>query len=214
MDRRDFLKSIGLGAVAFTVPRPLEVIAAKVADLEAPPLHVGYAGLDCNRSTGGISGMGLQVKQPMSPERLEDLMRNWTAHVIIQRPYGYMLLAECPVKHLVFLDTWGEHYIPGSLLLNDSLMAPDLMNGGISFLRGSLVGFMDHDRLEVWLVPTGQPRFTLCPLYARFFTGSGWPRTTPGSSPGGPFQGYVHTYTLPVRKARIERAQALKLGLI
>jgi hypothetical protein len=49
MDRRDFLKSIGLAGVALTLPKPLSVVAAKISDLEDPPIHAGYARFKIDR---------------------------------------------------------------------------------------------------------------------------------------------------------------------
>lgn len=50
MDRRDFLKSIGLAGVALTLPKPLSVVAAKISDLKDPPIHAGYASFKIDRT--------------------------------------------------------------------------------------------------------------------------------------------------------------------
>lgn len=45
MNRRDFLKSLGLAGVALTLPKPIEVIAAKMSDIKGPPVQVGFTSL-------------------------------------------------------------------------------------------------------------------------------------------------------------------------
>lgn len=43
LNRRTFLKSMGLGGIILTMPKPLEIIAAQMSDIEDPPIQAGFA---------------------------------------------------------------------------------------------------------------------------------------------------------------------------
>lgn len=92
MDRRSFLKTIGLGAVALTVPKPLSVIAAKMADLERPPLHVGYSESEPAHGCGpggffALHNIGVCTEPGISMARYEDYAAKWCISMFL-RPGG------------------------------------------------------------------------------------------------------------------------------
>lgn len=90
MDRRSFLKSIGLGAVALTVPKPLSVVAAKMADLERPPLHVGYAEAIPAKQCGEggfflLYDIGVRVERGLSASQHADYGENWSISMFLRK---------------------------------------------------------------------------------------------------------------------------------
>lgn len=146
MDRRDFMRSIGLGGLALTLPKPLEILAAKASDLAAPPLHVGYVQIP-----GGIAlvEIGVSVNREENPGLdLAALFQNsWQIHVVSRplRAGSYLTLFEGCFAGTCFID--------GSLVTQDRHVAYNVPE--------------DHCA-EMWIVPEGKPQRMLPKLHATF----------------------------------------------
>lgn len=145
MDRRSFLKMMGLGGTALLAPKPFEVIAARMADISGPPLHVGLCRF---RDLGefylkdvGIVFDGWQRLDLTKMEPMADLLKNWSVHLAARRRGYYLKLSQRPMRKCIF--GWGREEATG----NDVSLAP-------------------MDTVEVWIVPDGTPRFPLPPLTA------------------------------------------------
>jgi hypothetical protein len=90
MDRRDFLKSLGLGAVVFTLPKPLSIITAKMEDLKKPPLHVGYVEVMPAKTCGArgfylIYEMGVRIGHELTAAQYADYAENWTVSMFLRK---------------------------------------------------------------------------------------------------------------------------------
>ena len=76
MDRRDFLKAIGLGGIALTIPKPLKIVAATIADLADPPLHAGVT--EIGPLPGfSIRGISLSVHRLTAMQEWASFAKNW-----------------------------------------------------------------------------------------------------------------------------------------
>lgn len=184
MNRRDFLKLVGLGGTALLAPKPLEVIAARMADLSGPPLHVGVCRFR-ELHNFALQDVGIlldrwQHKDALAPGQQADLLRNWTVHLAVRRGAGrdYLRIGQRLLGRSVFGFPGREEASEPSILLRRS------------------------DSVEVWIVPQGAPRFPLPLLSACVY----------GPVPASDRQPR-ETATLPIRTVRLERARAIELGL-
>jgi len=227
MDRRSFLKTLGLGAVALTIPKPLDIIAAKMADLERPPLHVGYAetmpAKECGE--GGfylMRDIGVRVERGISASRYADYTENWFVSMFLRkqgdkgRGIKYLqtrtsLIPNPELKHTVFDEEGKAHKVP-------------------SYLSSPMpVMFKPDDVLEFWfaphsaLSPTEPPNYLLpkldvvlhgtrhyaepkvyIPQDGREYTIKRVPRT----------RAIVYWHLFDVRNIMLDRARAIELGLV
>lgn len=183
MDRRDFLKTLGLGGLALTLPKPLSVFAAKVSDLEGPPVHVGLCRFRNLAPTFSLHGFRLMLggDPGLQPVR-ENLVKDWTVHLINrkdQRSYAPLLMA--PVAAYL---------------------------GGVSSFLDYSINFMPDDILEVWIVPRGNPRFCLPEMKAELYgppKGDWHPAFGHCLVPS-------KILSSPIRSVLIERTRAIELG--
>jgi hypothetical protein len=88
MDRRDFLKTLGLSSIALTLPKPLSIFAAKESDIKAPPLHVGRCEMGplsdaLRRFT--LQEIGMSVDRPLNAGRYEDYLWSWQIAFFMRR---------------------------------------------------------------------------------------------------------------------------------
>jgi hypothetical protein len=184
MDRRNFLKLMGLSGTALLAPKPLEVIAARMADLSGPPLHVGVARFrDLNHfpfilQDAGIVLDGWQRRDAMTPQHMDDLLNNWTIHLAIRQHCGsYLKVSQRPLNRCLF--GFGR----------DQFAGPNII-------------LTPADSVEVWIVPEGQPCFPLPALTACIYG----PPTFSIREPR-------KTASMPIRAVRLERSRAIELGL-
>lgn len=188
MDRRSFLKTLGLGGIALTVPKPLDLMAAKLANIDAPPIH---AGLCRFRDVQGFpfEGIGVVIdrwQDPalFTPEQLSELVHKWTIHAAVRVTKGlYIQLSRQPLRNSIFGTRWRM----------------DSPSKGFTI--------MSAESVDVWIVPEGIIRFplpalTVC-MYGPADPGPFW-----HCPKGRPFA------SLPLRTVRLERARAIELGLV
>lgn len=192
MDRRDFLKSIGLGGLALTLPKPLKVMAARMADLKGPPIHAGLARF---RDLGGIlvHDFSISCVDPglQEPHRHMDLLNNWSLHLAAHENGNFIILMHgAPLNYLVVRDAvGGPRFDP-------------------AFFRGNLPSkILAETSLDVWIVPRGEPRYPLPELTVALHGTKCGPGVTPGWGP------LVDMMT-QVRSVRLERTRAIELGLV
>jgi hypothetical protein len=163
MDRRSFLKTLGLVAVALSVPKPLSIVSAKMADLERPPLHVGYCEAEPAHGCGeggyfGLYNIGVRVERGISLERYLDYDGKWCIAIFMRRagvqghginwlqiPVHFMPNPENKIKAV---DEDGREYETNDFLRRPHATA--LMNG---------------DVLEFWVVPCDMTDPALLPRF-------------------------------------------------
>lgn len=187
MDRRDFLKLAGLGGLALTLPKPLEVVAARMSDLKGPPLHVGYG------EVGGLGrltaeAVGIAFPWKAHRETVSDL-GNWRLHVLLRK--------DARMFSPLFQERADKLLIGPQLSKEVHLSA--LLNGGVS------VNFAPTDVLEFWAVPEGPPQRTFAPFTTVLATRN-------LDLPMGR-RARADVWT-PIRSVRLDRARALELGLV
>ena len=88
MDRRDFLKILGIGGVALTLPKPIGIISAKMADLQGPPLHVGYCEIGplANDQRAFMwDRLMVGLEHTLSIERYKDWSERWIFTMFLRR---------------------------------------------------------------------------------------------------------------------------------
>lgn len=144
MDRRDFLRLAGFGGGALTMPKPLEVLAAKVADLTDPPLHVGFAHFNVPLGTT-IYEFGVEVdffSHKKTFAEYDGDLHHWRAHM------GFLNRKE----YLPALDGAVEFYAHkvGAI---DSLMHPLIVP--------------EPTEIEIWIVPTGHPKLPMPRMWVK-----------------------------------------------
>lgn len=194
MDRRDFLKSLGLGGLALTLPKPLKVVAARMSDIEAPPIQLGLARF---RDLGGIlvSHFSLTFRSLPPLDRTKDFMENWSIHLAAHEE--------------------GRDYVeilrgPAAMFLQDG------PSGDPKFRYHLPTRLLTGTMLDLHIVPEGMPRFTLPPIVATLH-GEGARRGN-GFLSNGNFPivmtGHMAEISVQVRSVRLERTRALELGLV
>jgi len=90
MERREFLKILGLGGVALTLPKPLGIISAKMADLERPPLHVGYVETMPAKECGDggyflFYNIGVRTERGITVNRQMDYYEKWSIAMFLRK---------------------------------------------------------------------------------------------------------------------------------
>ena len=195
MDRRDFLKSLGLGGMALTLPKSLDVVAARMADLTAPPVHMGLARF---RDLAGIMVYDFSVScvDPafLDPGRYVELINTWGVHMAAHEDgKNYIPILRNSLKRLVvkksdegpvFDPRFWKSQMPAKLLVSTML--------------------------DVWVVPYEKPKHALPPLTVTLH-GEVMQKTENSS--------WIQTFgmkdiSVQVRTVRLERTRAIELGLI
>lgn len=188
MDRREFLKTLGLGGIALSVPKPLELMAARLAKVDAPPIH---AGLCRFRDVQGFpfEGIGVvldgwQKAGLLTQEQFSELTQKWTIHggVRVSKDI-YLPLFRQPLGNSIF----------GMRSLGD--------------FASRNFRIMSAESVDVWIVPEGIIRFPLPGLTVCMY-GPGYPPPPWPECKGRPFA------SQPLKTVRLERARAIELGLV
>lgn len=205
LTRRRFLQAVGLGGVALTIPKPLNVVAAKMADFERPPLHVGTIEI------GPLDGFTF-YRFSLNIDRLTPLKdavsftENWIFAMIFRAQKGklnWMNFVNIPVA--VALFTPPGNGLSGYTDGEDPIWLPH-------FELPVVYRFSSGYILEAWLVP--------CPL------GLGEEKHRPPLRPmpettltiDGTMERegetFLHTVQSKFRNVRLERSRAVELGLV
>jgi hypothetical protein len=220
MDRRDFLKSLGLGGIALTLPKPLEVMAAKMADLEGPPIHTGLARF---RDLAGVMVYDFSLSRIdpdpafSNPDRYLDFVNAWEVHLAAhENSRDYVpILQGVPVNSLVRKEHDDPRCTKVLRSFNTNLLRKSLPSK-------SLMGTM----LDVWVVPHGAAKYPLPSitviLHGEMVNRPDIPRLAREKhiDPSGrPVKAYVTlgqplTLSAQVRSVRLERSRAIELGLV
>ena len=215
MDRRDFLKMIGLGGMALTLPKPLSVFAAKARDLEQPPLHVGHTRFR-NMEKFSVHDLALEISPDAfkTPEEYTDFIGHWFLHLNIRRDErSYLpLIQDRAEKYLVdpFFTRGNNEEHAWSVRGFIRKVRPGIISG-------ASINLLQNDALDVWLVPTGEPKHPLpSSLRVSLFGPPKWNESVRWSN-GNPLwppgtvsvQDHIHQ---PLRAVRLERTRAIELG--
>ena len=211
MDRRAFLKTLGLGAVTLTVPRPLSVIAAKMADLEKPPLHVGYAELTPAAHCGDkgyylFYDLGIMVERGITASRHRDYIENWGVSLFMRKKGD-------PGKGVQYLRARAAHIPDPSNMVTrtdedgNQFQVPDFLCSRKAYV------LKPDDVLEFWFVPhsamsaTEPPNYPLPGLMVFLRGVIYYGANQPGRST-------IHWQYDNVKKVLLDRAKAIELGLV
>lgn len=199
--RRDFLKSIGLGGVALTLPKPLSVVAAKVSDLEDPPIHAGCATFKIDRSYIWNDLLwNFPVNVAPSPRDYHRFIYGTTISIFFK--YN-RFSGEVPKRLKVSQLTWPMSHIPS--ILEWKRAKKPVHGWGLSLFPG--------EEVEIWCMPNRMPPHPhllhgaisgkLLPVefgmqgISRFDGGTG-----------------IWHYVSKMELVRLERARAIEMGLI
>src|SRR6185295_3550980 len=142
MDRRSFLKTLGLGGIALTLPKPLDLMAAKLANVDGPPVH---AGLCRFRDVQGFpfEGIGIVVDRwrdshLFTTEQLSELTMKWTVHAAVRvTKDAYIQLFRLPLRNCLFGTRWRVDTMARNFTI------------------------MSAESVDVWIAPEGIIRFPL-----------------------------------------------------
>jgi hypothetical protein len=193
MDRRDFLKSLGLGGLALTLPKPLEVVAARMTDLKGPPVHMGLARF---RDLAGVMVYGFSVcVDPafLDPGRYVDLINTWGVHLAAhENGENYIPVLKAPLRRLV--DRYEDAPVIDPRFFKSKMPSRLLV----------------PTMLDVWIVPYEKPKHALPPLTVTLH-GEVMQKTENES--------WIQTFgrrdvSVQVRTVRLERTRAIELGLV
>lgn len=139
MDRREFLKVLGLGGVALTLPKPLSILA----EVERPPLHVGrlvFPNLAEDVTRFEMAGLSLEPERGLPTKRRSEFLHKWALRVVLRRPGEDIDMLRCP--------SWS--------------VGPDFpAKPEGRYTLGHLWRFNPGERLECWLKPGEMPRYGL-----------------------------------------------------
>ena len=201
MDRREFLKILGLGGVALTMPKPLGVIAAKMEDIKGPPLHVGRCEIgplsDDSFGNFVMQGVSLTTKMlTMTVERYKDFHGKWTLAMRYLSVEGHRtstLYFQVPVRHIP--DT--------------SMIASPL---AFSYLASPL-DFMWRagDVAEFWVTPSNRYNLPKYPLPDIVISVHGWRNKRKDGIVAHP---WTLRFWARVETVQLDRARALEMGLV
>ncbi len=194
MDRRDFLKSLGLGGLALTLPKPLEVVAARMADLKGPPVHMGLARF---RDLAGVMvyDFSMSCVDPalLVPSRYMDLLNTWGVHMAAhENGENYIPVLKAPLRRLV--DRYEDAPVIDPRFLQSKMPSRLLV----------------PTMLDVWIVPYEKPKHAL-PRLTVTLHGEMMQKTENES--------WIQTFgrrdiSVQVRTVRLERTRAIELGLV
>jgi hypothetical protein len=184
MDRRDFLKTLGLGGIALTLPKPLDLMA----NIAGPPIH---AGLCRFRDVQGFpfEGIGVvmdhwQVSGLFTQEQFAELKGKWTIHAGVRVTKDlYVPLFRQPLRNSLF----------------------GMRSRVDSSSKGMTI--MSAESVDVWIVPEGIIRFPLPALTVCMYG-------PPAGFQGYLVDAKIRPFrSLPLRTVRLERSRAIELGL-
>lgn len=220
MDRREFLKILGLGGVALTLPKPLGIVAAKMADLQAPPLHVGYCEIgplsdDERTFVWDRLAVGLDHDTPIP--RYLDFSERWNFTMFLRKkkddPASRVMFLKTTVEQLTGLyngrftqvrypgDPGGPYVVPHEYQMFKSYL-------------------WDPDQVaEFWFTPASSsdlPRFPIPKLQLGMQGMMVYKKERQSSGLDHTFGGRVLHYIVSgeVKTVQLDRARAIEMGLV
>lgn len=208
MDRRGFMKALGLGGVALTLPKPLSIVAARMADLAAPPLHVGWAEIgplsDRERGNFVMNEIIIEPIGFLKKERYDDLFERWNL-------CARLMNAEDKNRNgtLYFnsrVAYFREAFKP--LFPEDEIRVrvPKIFSDTMAWM------WLGLDRMEFWIVPNNLRNLPRFPLPEMRIWLKGWHhKRVDQIVPPYQYMGF-HAWCR-VETVRLERARAIELGL-
>lgn len=198
--RRSFLKLLGIGAAGLALPKPLSIIAAKAADLEKPPLHVGYCCLDVPKRSGlgfFLFEFGMSLPRDISRERYIDFFQKWEIRLVHPTKNGCQDWFRSPVRHipvepLPTLDIGWCATLTWAMASKQLLSMPKPLH------------MAPGERWEFWLLAGEQPAFVMPEV-----------RLALSGTFDDPLRSALdrRVYMLTFKKVNVDRAQAIKMGL-
>ena len=215
MNRRDFLKGIGLGGLVLTAPKPLAVVAAKMADLEAPPLHIGYCEIgplaDRQRAFE-LHGVTLRIEGAgwddlPSRDAVQEFYEKWVLHLLLRRTAS---------KEVVSWLRVPTRFLPGTSPDRDMGAPPGRVRAvSVPYITHKAYRFSATETVECWLAPRPDetPPRHLLPRCRILFNG------VMGYTEKGERQGHSKVRSQSFflynefEHVRLERAKAIELGL-
>ncbi len=198
MNRRDFLKSMGLGGIALSLPKPLEIIAARMADIEGPPIHAGLARF---RDLAGVMvyDFSMSCVDPalLVPSRYMNLLDTWGVHMAAhENGENYIPVLKAPLRRLV--DRYEDAPVIDPRFFKSKMPSRLLV----------------PTMLDVWIVPYEKPKHALPPLTVTLHG----EKTKQIEDPAG--EGWYASplsqkdLSAQIRTVRLERTRAIELGLV
>ena len=220
MDRRDFLKTLGLAGVALTLPKPLDIIAAKMSDLQAPPLHVGYCEIgpladDQRTFIWDRLMVGLWHTLPI--ERYTDWSQRWIFTMFIRRK------KDDPESRIMFMKVQAYHlptpYDERFVLLRDPGEDRVPWTSPHQYQRHEPYMWSQDEVAEFWFTPASSsdlPRFPLPKLNLGLHGVMIYKKEPQSTGRDYMLGGRTLHYTAcaEVKTLQLDRARAIKMGLV
>lgn len=205
LTRRGFLQMVGLGGVALTIPKPLKVVAAKMADLERPPLHVGTTEIG-PLDMFTMHRFALNIGRLTTCKDAFSFSENWIFSMTFRDREGKLErtnFVNMPVAFALFTPL--DSGFSGCMETEESIellrFEPPV---GCRISSGEII--------EAWLVPAPpgpgeeKPRPPLRPMPETTLTVDGILEREGRT--------FLHTVTSNFSKVRLERTRAIELGLV
>jgi hypothetical protein len=197
LSRRGFLETLGLAGLSLTLPKPLKVMAARMADLEKPPLHVGYCEV-ASVPEGGVFlmyGFGVNFLSLPSIEIHNDYMNNWVVSVFLKEKdkQERILYVQRPAR-----------------------CVPEARTGMMTVLANPHPMVVSPNSvMEFWWTPEGKPRFPLpeLRLYVRGARSFGYKQSS-RIEWHGLKESMQWVEERKVKHVCLERSRAIELGLV
>jgi hypothetical protein len=190
MDRRTFLASMGFGGLALTVPRPLQVVAAALGDVEGPPLHAVMCRF---RGLEGVAIDRLFLRR-LNPAIRENALSDMMVRAVIRRG------AESYVP-LVSGDA-APHSGENLCIEDPTMFFHPYVRPAPLVSPGARLQFSKDDVVDVWLAPK-RPMSRLVPPMEALLC-------VPDDAK---FWRAKIVRSASFRTVRLERARAIELGL-
>lgn len=169
MERREFLKMLGLGGIALSLPKPAGIVAARLAEITAPPLHVGrcqIGPLADDKRTFLMHKLSVGVQHGIQVAAYEDYCEKWDVTVFAKNMLGDRVVRNTIMRVRAYHMPDHVHRMREVFLPNESeggevyksVMVPDYLSCPKTYR------FLPGESLEFWFTPCSHadlPRFPL-----------------------------------------------------
>ena len=204
MERREFLKILGLGGVALTLPKQLDIVAARMEDIKGPPLHVGYAEIRESdaRHAFAWAAFGMRTVSLLPMDRHIDYLERWCVRVFMRR-------GEDRSTRVPYLQ------MPAHMVPDPSMVARVLNEEGKPAVVPRLWHKVhpwfcyDGEVTEVWVVPADRRNLPKYPLPKLHWVMQGYKWS------GNPSFSSRHMILYSdIKTVQVDRASAIELGIV